>query len=206
MKRVLAVIVLCLAATTALGVDMGSIIKAQVVLGQVTQVVDKYKEVQALLDAGTVELEVPEPIQDNSGKFLLPFDEAGNPTAWADKALNAQAGAAVGGVVGDKAVGALASKVPFGGLLAGAAKGKVKETGAVVAIGGWDFIKENSTLSFDSLDDYSVYMHTQFNGLPGYEAALASAMAIYPKLEKSHKGSVDKAYKDAQKRAKKLAK
>ena len=49
-------------------------------------------------------------------------------------------------------------------------------------------------------------MHSQFDGLPGYEDALASAMAIYPKLERSHKSSVDRAYKEAKKEARRIAK
>tara|TARA_Y100001960_G_C13979394_1_gene496798 strand:- start:265 stop:438 length:174 start_codon:yes stop_codon:yes gene_type:complete len=45
----------------------------------------------------------------------------------------------------------------FGGFIAGAAKAKVKfkfkakEVGGVTAIGGWDFIKENSTMPFNCL-------------------------------------------------------
>ena len=61
-------------------------------------------------------------------------------------------------------------------------------------------------MSFNKLQDYSVYLHSQFQGLPGYENALAAAMAIYPELEKSHRSSVDRAYKDARKRARKMAK
>ncbi|MFK7865521.1 MAG: hypothetical protein AB8B95_14995 [Pseudohongiellaceae bacterium] len=57
----------------ALAVDMASIVKAQVILGQINQVIDKYAEVQALLDAGTIELEVTEPSYDNTEKFLLPL-------------------------------------------------------------------------------------------------------------------------------------
>ena len=204
LKMTIAVFVSLVLSFTALAVDMGSIVKAQIVLGQVTQVVDKYKEVQALLDSGEIYLEYDEPIESNAGKFVLPFDEAGNLTAWAEKALNAQAGSAVGGMAGEKAAGMLAAKVPFGGFMAGAAKSKAKETGAIVAIGGWDFIKESSSLSFDQLDDYSIYMHQEFNGLPGYEQALAAAMAIYPKLEKSHQRSIDRAYKQARKDARKL--
>jgi|MGYP006122707639 hypothetical protein len=56
-------------------------------------------------------------------------------------------------------------------------------------------------MSFNSLQDYSVYLHSEFHGLPGYESALAAAMAIYPRLEKSHRSSVDKAYKNASKQA-----
>lgn len=62
---------------------MASVVKAQVVLGQITQVVDKYQEVQALLD----QLNYDEPIQGNSGKFLIPFHGDGNATEWAGKAL-----------------------------------------------------------------------------------------------------------------------
>ena len=92
----------------------------------------------------------------------------------------------------------------FRSFMASAMKSKGKEAGAVMAIGGWDFIKESSTHSFKKLDEYSVYMHSEFQGTAEYEKALAAAMAIYPKLEKSHKKAVDKAYKDARKRAKKL--
>jgi hypothetical protein len=49
-------------------------------------------------------------------------------------------------------------------------------------------------------------MHAEFYGDPDYETALQAATAIYPKLERGHKKAIDKAYKDAQKRAKKLEK
>lgn len=205
MKKTL-LIALVFACSSALAVDMGSIVKAQIVLGQVTQVVDKYKEVQALLDQGVVELDYEEPIQGNTGKFLLPFDEGGNPTEWADKALNAQVGALAAEKASGTAINAAAARVPFGGFLAGAAKDKAKGAGAIAAIGGWNYIKETTSLSFDRLDDYSIYLHSEFNGLPGYEKALAAAMAVYPKLEKSHKRYIDKAYKDARKRARKQGK
>ncbi len=205
-KKLALPLLLLVLSNNSYAVDMGAIVKAQVVLGQVTQVIDKYKEVQELLDSGEIELEYAEPIEGNTGKFLLPFDEAGNPTAWADKALNAQVGAMAAEKASGAAINAAAAKIPFGGFLAGAAKDKAKGTGAIVAIGGWDFIKENSSLSFDRLDDYSIYMHNEFNGLPGYEQALAAAMAVYPKLQKSHKRFIDKAYKDARKRARKLNK
>lgn len=155
-----------------------------------------------MLDAGTIDLDVADPIEGASGKFVLPFDDSGELTAWAEKSLTAKAGAEVG----EKAAGMLAAKVPFGGFMSGAAKSKAKELGAVTAIGGWDFIKENSTQFFNKLYDYSVYLHSQFHGLPGYENALAASMAIYPQLEKSHRSSVDRAYKDASKKARKLAK
>ncbi len=80
----------------AQGLDMGSLVKAQVVLGQVTQVVDKYKEVQDLIDRQVIELDVPEPIDGNTGKYLFPYTVDGELTAWGDKALSAQVGAEAG--------------------------------------------------------------------------------------------------------------
>ena len=56
-------------------------------------------------------------------------------------------------------------------------KRKSKETGAVLAIGGWDYIKSNTAASFNKLQDYSVYLHSQYDGTPDYEQALAAAMA-----------------------------
>jgi hypothetical protein len=182
-------------------VDMGSIVKAQVMLGQVSQIVDKYAEIQALLDNGSIELDVPEPAEGNTGKFYFPFNQDGYLTAWADKALNAQVGAEAGALVADQATGALASRVPFGGLVGGALKGKAKETGAVMAVGGWDFIESSSDTSFNSLNDMSVYMHVQFYGDSDYEQALAAATSLYPKLERGHERAVAKAYKDARKAA-----
>lgn len=207
MKKLIVICLLSFAgAPLALALDPSGLIKAQVVLGQVTQVVEKYQEIQAMLDAGTIELKVTPPMDSADGKYVLPFDAEGQATEWAAKALEAQVGSEVGKQVGSKAAGMLATKVPFGSAFGGLAEKKSKELGSVIAIGGWDYIRETSSLSFNDLYDYSVYLHSQYNGLPGYEEALASAMAVYPDLEKSHEASVDRAYKEAKKEAQALAK
>lgn len=181
--------------------DMATVVKAQVVLGQVDRILEKYEEVQALLDSGAIVIEVPDPRYDNEGEYLLPFDIDGKPTEWAKKALSAKVGAKAGEVAAEQAGKAIASKVPFGGMFAGAMKKKAKEVGAVSAIGGWDTIRASSSLSFDRLSDYSVYLHNEFGGEAEYEQALAAAMAIYPELEKSHRRALDKAYREARKAA-----
>ena len=186
--------------------DAADLVRAQRILVGVGKVLDKYDDVQRLLDSGEIELNVAEPKAGSTGKFMLPFDDEGVLTPWAEKALSASAGSAVGATAGGKAAEALAAKVPIGGLAGGLMKRKSKETGAVLAIGGWDYIKSNTAASFNKLQDYSVYLHSQYNGTPDYEQALAAAMAIYPKLATSHQKSVDRAYKDARKRAKKLRK
>jgi len=108
-----------------------------------------------------VELQAPEPRHDTEGKDLLPDLSDGEPTEWASKALNAQAGKIVGEKVADKAVGALASKVPFGGLAGGFMRKKVKESTAIIALGGEDFIEETLGQSFKGIDDYAVLMHAR---------------------------------------------
>lgn len=183
--------------------DMGSLVHAQVILGQIGQLADKYKDVQDMLAAGTAELDVPEPAEGNTGEFYFPYSQSGYLTPWAEKALNAQIGAQVSGRAADGAIDSLASKVPLGGFLANRAKGKAKETGAVIAIGGWDFIRENTDTSFNSLADLSVFMHSEFNGEPDYEQALAAAMALYPELERGHERAIDNAYKQARRNARK---
>jgi len=192
---------LALLSSLVFAADMSGLIKAQILLGQVDQLMAKYEDVQMMLASGELQLDVNEPREDAEGKYIFPYSSIGLITEWAEKSLNAQAGAEVGAMAGDKAVGALASKVPFGGLAGGLMKGKAKELAAVTAIGGWDFIRSTSDISFDALEDYSLYMHVNFNGGPDYENALSASMAIYPELEKSHQRTIDKAMKAARKAA-----
>jgi len=194
---------LMISGSSALAADISGIIKAQILLGQIDQVIDKYQEVQALLDSGELILDVPEPRYDSEGEFLFPYKDDGFITEWAEKSLTAQVGAEAGALVGDAVAGGIASRVPFGGLAGGLIRGKSKELGSVTALGGWEFIRQTSELSFDNLNEFSVYMHAEFQGLPDYEQALAAAMAIYPTLERSHKRAIDKAYKNARREARK---
>ena len=156
---------------------------------------DKYREL-------TIELEAPEPRYDTKGKYLLPYTADGEPTEWASKALEAQAGKIVGEKVADKAVGTLASKVPFGGLAGGFMKKKAKESAAIIALGGKDFIEETSDQSFNSVDDYCVFMHVRHGSDPDYKMMLASAVAVYPDLENRMPSAIQKAYKAQAKKKK----
>ncbi len=171
----------------------GDLVKAQVMIGKVEQFMQKYREL-------TVELEAPEPRWDTDGKYLLPYLSDGEPTEWAQKALSAQAGKMIGEKVGEKAAGALASKVPFGGLASGFLKKKAKESAAVMALGGKDFIKETSDQSFKSIDDYCVFLHVRHSGDPDYQEVLAAAVAVYPDLEGRFPSAIQKAYKKQAKR------
>ncbi len=101
----------------------------------------------------------------------------------------------MGEKVADKAVGTLAAKVPFGGLASGFMKKKVKESAAVLALGGKDFIEETSDQSFNNVDDYAVFLHVRHGSDPDFKMMLASAVAVYPDLENRMPSAIQKAYK-----------
>ena len=81
--------------------------KAQAIFHKINERVEKYLEM-------TIEFEAPKSLANLKWKYVLPLNDDGELTGWAKKALEAQAGAAVG----EKAVSAvgkaLAMKVPLG--------------------------------------------------------------------------------------------
>jgi hypothetical protein len=152
---------------------------------------DQYKKVAGI----TATPVAPQPVANKGGKYFAPFDANGQLTAWANKALAANVGAALGSKAGEKAGQMAASKIPLaGGLLAMGAKKKGKELGALAAVGGADFVKESSSLSFNSVQDLALYMHLNHANGTDYVKAFAAAMAIYPDLEKTYEGTIKGTY------------
>lgn len=181
---------LLLAPTALHATSAADLVKAQIIIGKILEITSKYQQYN-------LELTAPTPRPNAKGKYLLPYTESGALTDWAAKSLTVQMGAMVGEKVGEKAGGALASKVPFGGLASGFMKKKGKEMGAMAALGGEDFVRKTSSMSFDNLDDYAVYLQVKHGQEGGFKQALAAAMAIYPQLESSYDGAINNAYKQA---------
>ena len=175
--------------------SVADLAKAQAIIHKINELVEKYREM-------TIELEAPKSMANSNGKYVLPFNDDGELTGWANKALEAQAGAAVGEKAGSAVGKALATKVPLGGFMAGSAKKKGKQVGAATAMGGMKFIKESSNRSLNKVDDYIVYLHVVHGSNPDYQKGMASAMALYPEME----GRADFAKKNAYKQAAKAAK
>lgn len=170
--------------------SVADLVKAQAVMSKVVRLLAKYQQYDIQLDA-------PAPRTNAKGKYVLPYNESGALTEWATKTFNVQAGSFAGEKAGEAAGKAVASKVPFGGLASGLMKKKGKEMGAMAALGGEKFVRSTSSLSFDNLDDYAVYLHVKHGQEPGFNQALAAAMAIYPQLENSYDGAIGKAYQQA---------
>lgn len=175
-----------LAAPHAARADAGDLARAAALVQRVVELNQKFSAANVTLDA-------PEPIAGSTGKYLLPINADGTLTAWAEKALAAQLGNIAGEQAGAAAAKGLGSVVPGGSLAGGLLKKKGKETGAMTALGGADFVKQASSLSFDSISDYAVYLHAKLAGAENYTKAIQAAIALYPDLEKSYVGNISKA-------------
>ncbi|MFA6289687.1 MAG: hypothetical protein WC661_20080 [Opitutaceae bacterium] len=143
-------------------------------------------------------LTAPAPLTDKSGKYFAPYGADGELNAWGKKALEANVGSLAGEKAGGMAVSAAGSVIPGAGLLSPFAKKKSKELGAKAAVGGSDFIKKTSDYSFNSLEDYAVFLHAKFAGQPTYKQALASTIAVYPELETTLEPAIKAAYAQAE--------
>ena len=167
--------------------DAGEIVRAQILINKVLEVMKKYQTSNLVLEA-------PAPVAGNSGKYVLPYLADGQMTEWAGKIVNITAGKIVGEKVGEKATDAVASKIPFGGLAGGLIKKKSKEMTTVAFLGGPEFIRKHSNQSFNTLEDYAVYLHARHSHDAGFQNALAAAMAVYPALEGTYEAAIQKAY------------
>jgi hypothetical protein len=163
------------------------IARAEKVLRQVLFVAGQYEGKDLVLAA-------PEPLTNKTGMYCVPYDATGELTPWAAKAVEATAGGIAGEKAGGAAVSALGGAIPGAGLLSPFAKKKGKELGAKTAVGGAEFIKSSSTYSFNSLNDYAVFLHAKFAGKPTYMKALASAISVYPELETTLEPAIKGAY------------
>lgn len=129
-------------------------------------------------------LAVPQPIIGNGGQYMSPFTEDGTVTVWVEKAVNAKIGSAVGGMVGAEAGKKMFEQVPFFGGMFGKSVGEAagREI-AIKAAGGWEFIKANSDLSFNSLQDMAGWMKYTHGASPHYAEVVSSIKEIYPELK-----------------------
>ena len=157
-------------------------------------IVQRLVELNQKYSAYDVELPAATPINGSAGKYLLPIDANGALTEWAQKAINAQVGNVAGEQAGAAASKGLASVVPGGGLAGGFLKKKGKEAGAMAALGGPEFVKKTSSLSFNTVEEFAIYLHAKTGKTADYSKAVQAAIALYPDLEKTYSASVAAAY------------
>ena len=110
----------------------------------------------------------PTPIVGNSGKYMSPYTEDGTVAAWVEKGRNASAGASIGGFLG-QAVGESAGRAI-----------------ALKMAGGEEFIRANSDISFNSVNDLAVYMYAKNSTHKDFAEALKLTQEIYPELKTTY--------------------
>ncbi len=133
------------------------------------------------------ELVAPSPIEDNSGEFMSPYTSDGVVAKWCDKAVNASAGSAIGGAAGAIVGQQVLKQVPFvGGFLGNTAGKAIGRKMAIEASGGWEYIKETSDLSFNSLDDMAVWLYVTHSTNEHYQAVYKAVGNIYPDFKERY--------------------
>lgn len=129
----------------------------------------------------------PTPIEGNGGEFMSPFTSDGVVAPWVEKAIDAKTGAAVGSAVGAYAGQKLMENIPFvGGWLGQKAGDAAGREIALQMAGGYEYIKETSDLSFNTLDELSVWMYATHSTHKHYQQALESMKEIYPDLKSGY--------------------
>ncbi len=135
------------------------------------------------------ELTPPTPAADMSGKYVSPFKSDGSVTDWAEKSWSEEVSKNIAGNIGSNVGSQVGSALGGGwGSLIGASAGKVGARKAtheafLLALGGEDYIRETSELSFNSLAELSKYLYVVNSDHPQYKEALNAAMYLYPELE-----------------------
>lgn len=134
--------------------------------------------------AAPTALRAPAPIMGTTGKFMSPYTEDGTVAAWVEKGRSASAGAGIGGFVGAQAGQKLASNIPFvGGMLGQAVGESAGRAVALKMVGGEEFIRANSDMSFNNIDDLAVYMYVKNSSHKDFAEALKLTQDIYPELK-----------------------
>ena len=142
------------------------------------------------------EVRVPTPIEGNSGEYMAPYTQDRVVAKWVDKAINAKLGATIGRVAGTLVAQKLLENVPiFGGWLGGKAGEMIGRKIALEASGGVEYIKENSDLSFNSVDDLAVWLYAEYSTNEHYQEVLSATWEIYPELKTRYAPAIHAAKK-----------
>ena len=125
----------------------------------------------------------PPPIEGTTGRYMSPFTSDGVTSGWVTESLKVSASGQAGALIGQMAGQKLLENLPFGGMIGEAAGRHVAREAALSAIGGEEFLKSSSDLSFNDLSEMAVYMYANHSGHAEYDKILRATYAIYPDLE-----------------------
>jgi hypothetical protein len=132
-------------------------------------------------------LTAPTPIEGSAGAYASPFTSDGVTAGWVTKAMQVKAAGQIGSMAGNYAGQKAMEQVPFvGGFLgkkAGAAMGR---SIALKSIGGEEYLRSSTDLSFNSYSDMAVFMYVTHGSDADYQKILQATYAIYPDFEAAY--------------------
>ncbi len=139
-------------------------------------------------------LMAPDPIAGATGKYMCPFTSDGVTAEWVTKAMKVKAGSQLGSLAGQYAGQEAMKQVPFvGGMLGGMVGNKIGHEVAMKAIGGEEFLHKTSDLSFNSIDDLSVFIYAKYSSTQDYPKILEATYSIYPEMRDEYMVALVKA-------------
>jgi hypothetical protein len=133
-----------------------------------------------------LQADAPKPIEGNGGKYMSPFTSDGVTAEWVTKSMKVEASGKIGQAAGTIAAEHFLSNVPFAGMFAGDAAKKLARAAALKGIGGEEFLKTSSDLSFNSLEDMAKYMYAFHSSHEEYAKIVKATIAIYPDFAKAY--------------------
>ncbi len=144
------------------------------------------------------QLRSPEPIEDNTGKYLCPYTSDGTVSEWVDKGLAARIGSSVGRYAGEKAGKKALENVPIlGGWLGRRVGETVGRNIAIRMCGGWNVMRSSTDLSFNKMEDLAVWMYVVHSSDGNYNKVLELTMEVYPEMKTGYMKAIRNASKHA---------
>ncbi len=144
------------------------------------------------------QLVAPTPLVDGTGKYFCPYTSDGVLTEWVDKAIDIKIGAQIGGLVGAELANRVIDELTVVGSLIGKKVGEqIGTQAAIKAIGGMDYIKNTSDLSFATIEDMALYLYVKHASHKHYKAALEATVVVYPELAEVYYKTIVKASEEA---------
>lgn len=130
------------------------------------------------------QLTAPKPIDNNTGEYLCSITKDKTLAEWSDKMCNVGLGVSIGRTAGAIAGQEALKQIPFvGGLIGGWAGKKIGQKIAIESVGGMDYIKSKSELSFNSAEELALYLYVEYFNGDHYAEAVKAAMELYPELK-----------------------
>ena len=106
---------------------------------------------------------------------------------WVTKSMQVKAAGQIGSMAGNYAGQKAMEQVPFvGGFLGKKAGAAVGRGVALKAIGGEEFLRSSTDLSFNSLNDMALFMYVNYSTNPEYQKILDATYAIYPDFQTAY--------------------